>query len=142
MKYFQRETLLKEEEAYQNNLYPTKKPISSEEIKRQLNNSFRSVYSNISKNNFSSSNFFQDSNIIFQTNKKNNPTKNLEILPDINYTNQILKQNNNNNIINPKTSNIDLNYCFGVISNNIKNCFCFNSSEKFFIYISKNIFLF
>ena len=142
MKYIQRETLLKEEEAYQNNLYPTKKPISSEEIKRQLNNSFRSVYSNISKNNFSSSNFFQDSNIIFQTNKKNNPTKNLEILPDINYTNQIIKQNNNNdnnNIINPKTSNIDLNYCFGVISNNIKNCFCFNSSEKFFIYISKNI---
>ena len=143
MKYFQRETLLKEEEAYQNNLYPTKKPISSEEIKRQLNNSFRSVYSNISKNNFTSSNFFHDSNIIFQTNKKNNITKNLEIIPDINYTNQIIKQNNNNdnNIINQKTSNIDLNYCFGVISNNIKNCFCFNSSEKFFIYISKNIII-
>ena len=58
MKYNQVDALLKEEEAYQNNLFPTKQPISSEEIKRQLNNSFRSVYSNLSKN-ISSSNFYK-----------------------------------------------------------------------------------
>ena len=141
MKYNQRDALLKEEEAYKNNLFPTKQPISSKEIKRQLNNSFRSVYSNISKNNnFSSSNFFQDSNIIFQSNQKNNPQKNLDILPDINY-NINEKNKYNNDIINPKTSNIDLIYCLGIISNNIKNCFCFNTNEKFFIYISKNLII-
>ena len=148
MKYNQRDALLKEEEAYKNNLFPTKQPISSKEIKHQLNNSFRSVYSNISKNNnFSSSNFFQDSNIntIFQSTQKNNVKKNIDILPDINYTNEIIKQKNinenNNNIINPKCSNIDLIYCFGVVSNNIKNCFCFHSIEKFFIYITKNVII-
>ena len=126
------ESLLKEEEAYQNNLFPTKKPISSDEIKRQLNNSFRSAYSNISKN-ITSSNFFQDSNAIFKSNTKNNPQKNLDIIPDINYS--LMKQKEN--IINPKTSNIDLNYCLGVINNNISNCFCFHEIEKFFIYIKK-----
>ena len=130
------ESLLKEEEAYQNNLFPTKKPISSDEIKRQLNNSFRSVYSNISKN-ITSSNFFQDSNAIFKSNTKNNPQKNLDIIPDINYT--LMKQKEN--IINPKTSNIDLNYCLGVINNNISNCFCFHEIEKFFIYITKNLII-
>ena len=130
------ESLLKEEEAYQNNLFPTKKPISSDEIKRQLNNSFRSVYSNISKN-ITSSNFFQDSNAIFKSNTKNNPQKNLDIIPDINYT--LMKQKEN--IINPKTSNIDLNYCLGVINNNINNCFCFHEIEKFFIYITKNLII-
>ena len=149
MKYDeQRDALLKEEEAYINNLYPTKQPMSSKEIKRQLNNSFRSVYSNISKN----TNFFQDSNIFLQTNQKNiNKTNNLDILPDINYTNEIInmkqndnnikENNNNNNMINPKSSNIDLNYCFGVLSNNIKNIFCFHWTEKFFIYLSKNIII-
>ena len=130
------ESLLKEEEAYQNNLFPTKKPISSDEIKRQLNNSFRSVYSNISKN-ITSSNFFQDSNAIFKSNTKNNPQKNLEIIPDINYS--LMKQKEN--IINPKTSNIDLNYCLGVLNNNISNCFCFHEIEKFFIYITKNLII-
>ena len=130
------ESLLKEEEAYQNNLFPTKKPISSDEIKRQLNNSFRSVYSNISKN-ITSSNFFQDSNAIFKSNTKNNPQKNLDIIPDINYS--LMKQKEN--IINPKTSNIDLNYCLGVINNNISNCFCFHEIEKFFIYITKNLII-
>ena len=72
------ESLLKEEEAYQNNLFPTKKPISSDEIKRQLNNSFRSVYSNISKN-ITSSNFFQDSNAIFKSNTKNNPIQRITL---------------------------------------------------------------
>ena len=67
-KYYQRDALLKEEEAYINNLHPTKKPMSSKEIKRQLNNSFRSVYSNISKN----TNFFQESNINFNINSNNN----------------------------------------------------------------------
>ena len=130
------ESLLKEEEAYQNNLFPTKKPISSDEIKRQLNNSFRSAYSNISKN-ITSSNFFQDSNAIFKSNTKNNPQKNLDIIPDINYS--LMKQKEN--IINPKTSNIDLNYCLGVINNNISNCFCFHEIEKFFIYITKNLII-
>ena len=149
MKYdAQRDALLKEEEAYINNLYPTKQPMSSKEIKRQLNNSFRSVYSNISKN----TNFFQDSNIFLQTNKKNIfQQNNLDILPDINYTNEIInnkqndnnvnENNNNDNIINSKSSNIDLNYCFGVLSNNIKNIFCFHWSEKFFIYLSKNVII-
>ena len=45
------------------------------------------------------------------------------------------------NIINPKTSNIDLNYCLGVINNNISNCFCFHEIEKFFIYITKNLII-
>ena len=126
MKYNQVDALLKEEEAYQNNLFPTKKPISSEEIKRQLNNSFRSVYSNISKN-ISSSNFFQ--------------AKNFDILPEINYTNQIMQQNNNkDNMLNPRSS-IDLNYCLGVIPNNIKHCICFHPNEKFFVYISKNLII-
>jgi len=149
MKYgAQSDALLKEEEAYINNLYPTKQPMSSKEIKRQLNNSFRSVYSNISKN----TNFFQDSNIFLQTNKKNIfQQNNLDILPDINYTNEIInnkqndnnvnENNNNDNIINSKSSNIDLNYCFGVLSNNIKNIFCFHWSEKFFIYLSKNVII-
>ena len=126
MKYNQVDALLKEEEAYQNNLFPTKQPISSEEIKRQLNNSFRSVYSNISKN-ISSSNFFQ--------------AKNFDILPEINYTNQIMQQNNNkDNMLNPRSS-IDLNYCLGVIPNNIKHCICFHPNEKFFVYISKNLII-
>ena len=143
MKYNKREdAILKEEEAYQNNLYPTKKPISSDEIKKQLNNSFRSAYSNISKNNITYSNFFQESNIGFQSNKNifENNQKDIDIIPDINYTNQIIKENNNNNIINSKSSNIELNYCLGVISN-LKNCFCFHPTEKFFIYISKNIII-
>ena len=142
MKYNKREdAILKEEEAYQNNLYPTKKPISSDEIKKQLNNSFRSAYSNISKNNITYSNFFQESNIGFQSNKNifENNQKDIDIIPDINYTNQIIKENNNN-IINSKSSNIELNYCLGVISN-LKNCFCFHPTEKFFIYISKNIII-
>ena len=126
MKYNQVDALLKEEEAYQNNLFPTKQPISSEEIKRQLNNSFRSVYSNISKN-ISSSNFFQ--------------AKNFDILPEINYTNQIMQQNNNKDLmLNPRSS-IDLNYCLGVIPNNIKHCICFHPNEKFFVYISKNLII-
>ena len=126
MKYNQVDALLKEEEAYQNNLFPTKQPISSEEIKRQLNNSFRSVYSNISKN-ISSSNFFQ--------------VKNFDILPEINYTNQIMQQNNNKDLmLNPRSS-IDLNYCLGVIPNNNKHCICFHPSEKFFVYISKNLII-
>ena len=143
MKYNKREdAILKEEEAYQNDLYPTKKPISSDEIKKQLNNSFRSAYSNISKNNITYSNFFQESNIGFQSNKNifENNQKDIDIIPDINYTNQIIKENNNNNIINSKSSNIELNYCLGVISN-LKNCFCFHPTEKFFIYISKNIII-
>ena len=143
MKYNKREdAILKEEEAYQKNLYPTKKPISSDEIKKQLNNSFRSAYSNISKNNITYSNFFQESNIGFQSNKNifENNQKDIDIIPDINYTNQIIKENNNNNIINSKSSNIELNYCLGVISN-LKNCFCFHPTEKFFIYISKNIII-
>ena len=126
MKYNQVDALLKEEEAYQNNLFPTKQPISSEEIKRQLNNSFRSVYSNISKN-ISSSNFFQ--------------AKNFDILPEINYTNQIMQQKNNKDLmLNPRSS-IDLNYCLGVIPNNIKHCICFHPNEKFFVYISKNLII-
>ena len=126
MKYNQVDALLKEEEAYQNNLFPTKQPISSEEIKRQLNNSFRSVYSNISKN-ISSSNLFQ--------------VKNFDILPEINYTNQIMQQNNNKDLmLNPRSS-IDLNYCLGVIPNNIKHCICFHPNEKFFVYISKNLII-
>ena len=139
MKYNQRDYLLREEEAYKNNLYPTEKPKSSKEIKLQLNNSFRSAYSNISKNNITNSNFFQESNIGIQTSKKinnnNNNLKKLDILPDINYTNKIINQNDNNNIINEKSSNIELIYCLGIISN-LKNCFCFHPIEKFFIYIS------
>ena len=144
MKYNQRDYLLREEEAYKNNLYPTEKPKSSKEIKLQLNNSFRSAYSNISKNNITNSNFFQESNIGIQTSKKinnnNNNLKKLDILPDINYTNKIINQNDNNNIINEKSSNIELIYCLGIISN-LKNCFCFHPIEKFFIYISKNLII-
>ena len=154
MKYNQRDYLLKEEEAYKNNIYPTKKPISSKEIKQQLNNSFRSAYSNISKNsknNFTTSDFFQGKNIITETNKKINDNDNnninennekyFDILPDINYNNEIIKENkNDNNIIKMSSSNIELNYCVGIISK-IKYSFCFHSKEKFFIYISKNIII-
>ena len=114
MKYNKREdAILKEEEAYQNNLYPTKKPISSDEIKKQLNNSFRSAYSNISKNNITYSNFFQESNIGFQSNKNifENNQKDIDIIPDINYTNQIIKENKNtcSTMKNLKESNLVIN---------------------------------
>ena len=145
MKYNQRDVLLKEEEAYKNEIYPTKKPKSSKEIKQQLNNSFRSAYSNISKNNFSTSNFFESNIKRIESNKKannnfnnynlnENNEKYLDIIPDINYNNEII---NNNNEIKIKSSNIELNYCVGIISK-IKYSFCFHSKEKFFIYISKN----
>ena len=148
-KYYQRDALLKEEEAYINNLHPTKKPMSSKEIKRQLNNSFRSVYSNISKN----TNFFQESNINFNINSNNNYNinsvanfKNLEIQPE--QKNEKKSEcvgggdieTCTGGVQTQKFSNIELNYCLGVIKN-LKNCFCFHSTEKFFIYISKNIII-
>ena len=149
MEYNQRDILLKEEEAYKNNIYPTKMPKSSKEIKQQLNNSFRSAYSNISKNNFSTSNFFESNIKRIESNKKMNDNYNnndinennekyLDIIPDINYNNEII--NNNNDAIKIKSSNIELNYCAGIISK-IKYSFCFHSKEKFFIYISKNIII-
>ena len=146
MKYNQRDILLKEEEAYKNEIYPTKMPKSSKEIKQQLNNSFRSAYSNISKNNFSTSNFFESNIKRIESNKKmndnyNNNEKYLDIIPDINYNNEIINNNNNNNeAIKIRSSNIELNYCVGIISK-MKYCFCFHSKEKFFIYISKNIII-
>ena len=144
MKYNQRDILLKEEEAYKNEIYPTKMPKSSKEIKQQLNNSFRSAYSNISKNNFSTSNFFESNIKRIESNKKmndnyNNNEKYLDIIPDINYNNEIIN-NNNNEAIKIRSSNIELNYCVGIISK-MKYCFCFHSKEKFFIYISKNIII-
>ena len=144
MKYNQRDILLKEEEAYKNEIYPTKMPKSSKEIKQQLNNSFRSAYSNISKNNFSTSNFFESNIKRIESNKKmndnyNNNEKYLDIIPDINYNNEIIN-NNNNEAIKIRLSNIELNYCVGIISK-MKYCFCFHSKEKFFIYISKNIII-
>ena len=144
MKYNQRDILLKEEEAYKNEIYPTKMPKSSKEIKQQLNNSFRSAYSNISKNNFSTSNFFESNIKRIESNKKmndnyNNNEKYLDIIPDINYNNGIIN-NNNNEAIKIRSSNIELNYCVGIISK-MKYCFCFHSKEKFFIYISKNIII-
>ena len=149
LKLNNKETLFQEEEAYKNKLFPTKKPISSSELKRQLNNSIRSIHSNIStknKNNINKSNFDSEPN--YNINKTMNNLQNLNILPELNYTNKTYPKNiinnqndiNNNNIINEKSSKIELNYCLGIIKN-YKNCFCFHPVEKFFMYISKNIII-
>ena len=155
------DSLFQEEEAYKNKLFPTKKPMSSFEIKQQLNNSFRSITSNIStkqKLNINKSNYNYQTEPNFIHNKNNNINKNdtknktlnYNILPELNYTNKTYSSinninanknnDNNNNIINEKSSKIELNYCLGIIKN-FQNCFCFHPIEKFFIYISKNIII-
>ena len=149
LKLNNKETLFQEEEAYKNKLFPTKKPISSSELKRQLNNSIRSIHSNIStknKNNINKSNFDSEPN--YNINKTMNNLQNLNILPELNYTNKTYPKNiinnqndiNNNNVVNEKSSKIELNYCLGIIKN-YQNCFCFHPVEKFFMYISKNIII-
>ena len=153
---YNKESLFQEEEAYKNKLFPTKKPVSSMDIKRQLNNSLRSIQSNISNipknNNFNKTNFDSEPNNNINNNNSYhtiNNLKNYNILSELNYTNQTYSKNidnnnnsnkNENNIINEKSSKIELNYCLGVIKN-LKNCFCFHPIEKFFIYISKNIII-
>ena len=149
MKLNNKESLFQEEEAYKNKLFPTKKPISSLELKLQLNNSIRSIHSNTSnksKININKSNYETEPNINHNTNNNYaiNNLQNFNLLPELNYTNQTysknLNKNENDNIINSKSSKIELNYCLGIIKN-FKNCFCFHYTEKFFIYISKNIII-
>ena len=152
MKLNNKESLFQEEEAYKNKLFPTKKPISSSDIKQQLNNSLRSIHSNITaKNKYNINGSYFDSEPNYNINKTMNNMQNLNILPELNYTNKAYPKNifnnlnkvnnninNNNNIINEKSSKIELNYCLGIIKN-YNNCFCFHPVEKFFMYISKNI---
>ena len=144
-----RDLLFQEEEAYKNKLYPTKKPISSLELKKQLNDSIRSINShNTSKqiNMYKTSMESEPKNINNDNYHTLNNQKNCNILSELNYTNQTYSKNNginnknDNNIINEKSSKIELNYCLGIIKN-LKNCFCFHPIEKFFIYISKNIII-
>ena len=156
MKIKNKDLLFQEEEAYKNKLFPTKKPISSLELKRQLNNSLLSIHSNISNkskiNNNNNQNLENEQN--YQKNNNSyhtiNNLKNYNILPELNYTNQTYSQNlmnlnankndDTNKIINEKSSKIELTYCLGIIKN-LKNCFCFHPVEKFFIYLCKNIII-
>ena len=150
MKLSRKDSLFQEEEAYKNKLFPTKKPISSSDIKRQLNNSIRSINSNNinKKNNMNKSNLDFEPNIndnIINNYHTLNDLNNNNILSELNYTNQTYIKNNDrnkvdNNIINSTNSKIELNYCLGVIKN-LKNSFCFHPIQKFFIYISKNIII-
>ena len=156
MKSKNKELLFQEEEAYKNKLFPTKKLISSLEFKRQLNNSLLSInsnFSNISKitNNKqvyeSEPNYPKNNNLHLDN---NNNLKNSNLFPEFNYSNQNNSQNlmnynknknnENNKIINDKSSKIELTYCLGIIKN-LKNCFCFHPVEKFFIYICKNLII-
>lgn len=127
MKLSRKDSLFQEEEAYKNKLFPTKKPISSSDIKRQLNNSIRSINSNNinKKNNMNKSNLDFEPNIndnIINNYHTLNDLNNNNILSELNYTNQTYIKNNasnkvDNNIINSTNSKIELNYCLGVIKN-------------------------
>jgi len=144
MKSNNKESFFQEEEAYTNKLFPTKKPISSFELKSQLNNTLKSIHSNIpNQSKYNNQNYKTEPN--YNNNGgKANTLQNYDVLPELNYSNQTYPKNinnqneNNNNIMNVKSSKIELNYCLGIIKN-LKNCFTFHPIEKFFIYISKNI---
>ena len=146
MKSNNKESFFQEEEAYTNKLFPTKKPISSFELKSQLNNTLKSIHSNIpNQSKYNNQNFKTEPN--YNNNGgKANTLQNYNVLPELNYSNQTYPKNinnqneNNNNIMNVKSSKIELNYCLGIIKN-LKNCFTFHPIEKFFIYISKNIII-
>ena len=144
MKINNKESFYQEEEAYTNKLFPTKKPISSLELKNKLNNTLKS-HSNILKQtkfNNDRTNLKTEPNYNYNFHTVNN-LQNYNVLPEINYSNQAFSKtinNNDKNIINEKSSKIELNYCLGIIKN-LKNCFCFHPIEKFFIYISKNIII-
>ena len=147
MKINRNEKILQEEEAYKNKFTPTQKPISSLELKRKLNWSIKHIKPNPGVNK---TNLFDDSASQFKDNlnflnelTQNANNKILDNINNINYNlNNVTNSNNNQKkfLKENGSSKIDLIYCLGILnSNSLKNSFCFNYTEKFFIYLSKNI---